>query len=61
MIYRDFSSGGGSAFGGQDEEKESRFLDGALGESLGEGVEDEDEDGVASGIGEEEEEEKEWE
>lgn len=59
MIYRDFYSGGGSAFGGQDEEKEDKFLDGALGDVLGEGV-DEDEDVVTPGV-EEEEEEKEWE
>lgn len=59
MIYRDFSSGGGSAFGGQDEENEDKFLDGALGDTLGESG-DEDEDAVTPGV-EEEEEEKEWE
>ena len=51
MIYRDF----------QEEEKEDKFLDGALGDALGANVdEDEDEDTVAPVVEEEEGDDK-WE
>lgn len=51
MIYRDF----------QEEEKDDKFLDGALGEVFGEeGDEDEDGDLAIPGV-DEETEEKEWE